>query len=167
MAEKDIDVNFVGGRERLETPSTSLHHAATKLDTLLLQRLLTGPGIDPNLCVAGHSPISIAACHGRVNTVACLLNMGNVEINERGSIDPPLCRAAAHGHHDVVRLLVQQSTRLNINESTIVSHDTALCIAACNGDLEMVQTLLLHVGILLLLPITNCGRLCLVIVYLC
>ncbi|CAG8906384.1 unnamed protein product [Penicillium salamii] len=144
LADKDIDVNLIGGRGRFEIPSTSLHHAAARLDTVLLRRLLAVPEIDPNLCVAGHSPISIAACHGRVNTVACLLNMGNVEINGRGSIDPPLCRAATHGHHDVVRLLVQQGTRLNINESTIASHDTALCIATRGGDLEMVQALLLH-----------------------
>jgi ankyrin repeat protein len=144
LAEKDIDVNFVGGRGRFETPSTSLHHAATRLDTVLLRRLLAVPGISLNLCVAGQSPISVAAYHGHVNTVTCLLNMGSVEINGRGSIDPPICRAAAHGHHDVVRLLVQQGTRLNINESTIASHDTALCIAARGGDLEMVQALLRH-----------------------
>jgi len=102
------------------------------------------PAIDLNICVAGHSPISVAASHGRVNSVACLLNLGGVEINGRGLIDPPICRAAAHGHHDVVRLLLQQGTRLNINESTIASHDTALCIAARGGDLEMVQALLLH-----------------------
>ncbi|KAJ6137056.1 hypothetical protein N7497_012308 [Penicillium chrysogenum] len=28
LAEKDIDINFVGGRGRLEAPCTSLHHAA-------------------------------------------------------------------------------------------------------------------------------------------
>lgn len=111
---------------------------------MLLRWLLAVPRIDPNLCVAGHSPISVAASHGRVNAVACLLSMGDVEINGRGSIDPPICRAAAHGHHDVVRLLVQQGTRLNINESTIASHDTALFISARGGGLEMVQALLLH-----------------------
>ncbi|CAG7954801.1 unnamed protein product, partial [Penicillium salamii] len=34
--------------------------------------------------------------------------------------------------------------RLNINESTIASHDTALCIAARGGDLDMVRALLSH-----------------------
>lgn len=144
LAEKDIDVNLIGGRGRFEMPTTSLHHAATRLDTVLLLRLLAVPEIDPNLCVAGHSPISIAASRGCVSAVACLLSMGSLEINGRGIIDPPICQAAAHGHHDVVRLFVQQGTRLNINESTIASHDTPLCIAARGGDLEMVQALLLH-----------------------
>lgn len=144
LAEKDINVNFVGGRGRFETPSTSLHHAATRLDTVLVRRLLAIPGIARNLCVAGHSPISIAAYHGRVNTVACLLSVEDVEINGRGVIDPPICRAVAHGHFDVVRLFVQQGARLNINESMITNHDTALCIAARIGDLEMVHALLRH-----------------------
>ncbi|CAG8030538.1 unnamed protein product, partial [Penicillium salamii] len=144
LAEKDINLNLVGGRGRFETPSTSLHHAATRLDTVILRRLLAVPGIDPNLCVAGHSPISVAAYHGRMNTVACLLGMEGVEINGRDLIDPPICRAVAHGHLDVVRLLVQQGTRLNINESTIACHDTAIFIAARGGDLEMVQALLRH-----------------------
>jgi ankyrin repeat protein len=111
---------------------------------VLLLQLFAVPEIDPNLCVAGHSPISITACHGRVNTVACLLNIGAVEINGRGLIDPPICQAVAHGHHDVVSLLVQQGTRLNINERTIGSYDTALCIAARGGNLKMVQALLRH-----------------------
>ncbi|OGE46852.1 hypothetical protein PENARI_c099G05954 [Penicillium arizonense] len=144
LAEKDINVNFVGGCGRFETPSTSLHHAASRLDTVLLRRLLAVPGISLNLCVGGHSTISLAAYHGRVNTVACLLSMEGVEINGRDVIDPPICRAVAHGHLDVVRLLVQQGARLNINESTIATHDTALCIAAAGGDLEMVQALLSH-----------------------
>ncbi|KAF3003916.1 hypothetical protein E8E15_001167 [Penicillium rubens] len=136
LAEKDINVNFVGGCGRLETPSTSLHHAAARLDTVLLRRLLAVPGIGLNLCVAGHSPISVAAYHGCVDTVACLLGMESVEINGRDVIDPPLCRAVAHGHLDVVSLLVQQGARLNIHESTIANHDTALCIAARSGDLR-------------------------------
>jgi intracellular sulfur oxidation DsrE/DsrF family protein len=41
-----------------------------------------------------------------MNTVACLLSMKGVEIDARDMIDPPLCRVVAHGHLDVVRLLV-------------------------------------------------------------
>lgn len=143
FAEKDINVNFVGGRGRFETASTSLHHAATRLDIVVLRQLLAVPGVDPNLCVAGHSPISIAAYHGRMSTVACLLSIEGVEINAKDIIDPSLCRAVAHGHLEVVRLLVQQGgARLNINESTVETHETALCIAA--RKLEMVQALLRH-----------------------
>ncbi|CAG8187684.1 unnamed protein product, partial [Penicillium nalgiovense] len=73
---------------------------------------------------------------------ACLLGMEDVEINGMDVINPPICRAVAHGHLDVVRLLVQQGARLNINQSTTTTHGTALCIAARIGDLEMVQALL-------------------------
>ncbi|KAJ5264658.1 hypothetical protein N7505_007451 [Penicillium chrysogenum] len=138
LAKEDFHVNFVGGRGRFETPSTSLHHAVTRLDIVLLRRLLAVPEIGLNLCVAGHSPISIAGSHGHVNTVACLLDLGGVEINGRGLIDLPICRAVAHGHLDVVRHLVQQGAHLNINESTKLTQDTALC------ELEMVQALLRH-----------------------
>ncbi|OGE47214.1 hypothetical protein PENARI_c054G00573 [Penicillium arizonense] len=96
------------------------------------------------ICVAGQSLLSAAAAHGRVNTVARLLKVEEVDINGRGLADPPICRAAARGHLDVVGLLVQQGARLKINEGTIASYDTALCIAVRDGDLEMVRVLLLH-----------------------
>jgi ankyrin repeat protein len=143
LAERDVDVNFVGGSGQFE-PSTSLHHAAARLDTVLLLQLCAVPGINLNLCVGGYSPISVAACNGGMDTVTCLLNMGAVEINGRGLMDPPICRAVAHGHHDVVRLLVQQGTLLDINKRTIGSYDTALCIAARGGNLKIVQALLRH-----------------------
>ncbi|CDM32595.1 F-box domain, cyclin-like [Penicillium roqueforti FM164] len=144
LAEKDIDINFVRGRGRLESPSTSLHHTAIRLDTILLQRLLTVPGIALNLCIAGHSPISVAVYHGHVKTVACLLSIEGVEINRRGLIDPPIYRAVSHSHLDVVRLLVQQGARLNVNKSTVATYDTALCITARGGDLEIVREILRH-----------------------
>jgi hypothetical protein len=47
LVEEDINVDFVGGHGRFETPSTSLHHAATGLDTVVLRQLLAVPGVDP------------------------------------------------------------------------------------------------------------------------
>ncbi|CAG8343980.1 unnamed protein product [Penicillium salamii] len=82
------------------------------------------------------------ASHGCVSTVACLFSMRSVDTNGRGLIDPPICRAVAHGYLDVASLVVQQGARININEGTIATHDTALCIAARGGDLETVQALL-------------------------
>ncbi|CAG8218883.1 unnamed protein product, partial [Penicillium nalgiovense] len=121
-------------------------HTMPRRDWILyFYKLLAMPGIALNFCVAGHSPISVVAYHGHVNMVACLLSMKGVGINGSHSINPPICRAVAHGHLEVVRLLVQQGgARLNINESTIGTHDTALCIAARNGELEMVPALLRH-----------------------
>lgn len=144
LAEKDVDINFIGGHRNCLRSSTSLHHAVTGVDTVALQLLLATPGIDVNICVAGQSPLYTAAGHGRVNVVAMLLKVEGVEINGRGLSDPPLCRAVERGHLDVVRLLVQQGTCLDINESASTSHDTALCIAARGGNLEMVQALLRH-----------------------
>ncbi|CAG8944659.1 unnamed protein product [Penicillium salamii] len=106
LAKKDIDVNLIRGCRRFEMPSTSLHHTVARLDSMLLRRLFMVPEIDLNLCVAGHSLISIAASCRCVSMVVCLLNMGNVEINGRGLIDLPLCRMAVYGYHDVVRLLI-------------------------------------------------------------
>ena len=73
-----------------------------------------------------------------------LLKVEDVEINGQGLENPPICRAAANGHHEVVNLLVNQGARLSINEGTIADHDTALCIATRDGDLEMVRILLRH-----------------------
>jgi hypothetical protein len=119
-------------------PSISLYHAAARLDTVLLRRLLTVLGISLNLYIRGHSLISVAVYHGRVNTVTCLLSIEGVEINRIDLIDPPICRAVVYSYLDMVRLLVQQDARLNINESTIVTHDTTLYIATRSGDLEVV-----------------------------
>ena len=74
---------------------------------MLLRRLLAVPEIDPNLCVTGHSLISITVSRGCVSTVTYLLSIGSLEINRRDFIDPPIYQAAVYSHHNVVRLLVQ------------------------------------------------------------
>ncbi|KAJ5264615.1 hypothetical protein N7505_007408 [Penicillium chrysogenum] len=135
LAEKGINVNFAGGRGRFETASTSLHHAATKLDTVVLRQLLAVPGVNPNISL--QASLQVLLLH-------ITETIKGVEINGKDIIDRPLFRAVAHGHLDVVRLVVQQGARLKINESTITTHDTGLCIAARGGDLEMVQALLRH-----------------------
>lgn len=43
-----------------------------------------------------------------------------------------------------VQLLVRQSEQLLVNERTCMTRDTALCIAARDGNLEIVRALLLH-----------------------
>jgi ankyrin repeat protein len=139
-----IDINFVGGRGQTQSPSTSLHHAVARSDTVALRGLLEIPGIDPNIGVAGVSPFSEAAAKGNTHAMAMLLNKGDVEINATELADPPLCRAAENGHLEAVKLLVLQDEALAINQSTVTVQDTALCIAARAGDSEMVRVLLGH-----------------------
>ena len=62
LAVKEIDINFVGGRGRHSRPSTSLHHAVTRLDTVTLRRLLATPGVDVNVCAAGQSRAFCLRC---------------------------------------------------------------------------------------------------------
>lgn len=145
LVAEGVDVNLIGGCGRFDTPSTSLHHAVTRLDTMILKPLLAAPGIELNVCAARQTPFSAAAAAGRVNTLTMLLRVRGVEINTgRELIDPPLCQTAAGGHVEAVRLLVQQGEQLRINQGTLTMHDTALGIAARAGNLEIVQALLEH-----------------------
>jgi hypothetical protein len=64
------------------------------------------------------------------------------EIDGLGLVDPPVCRLAARGHLEVVRLSVQQGERLDINGDQ--SYDTAIFIAARDGDMKMVRVPLHH-----------------------
>lgn len=73
LTVKGVDVNLVGGCGRLNTPSTSLHHAATRVDTTALKQFLAVPGIDVNVCVERQTPFSAAAAAGRANNMKILL----------------------------------------------------------------------------------------------
>jgi ankyrin repeat protein len=139
-----IDINFVGSRGQTQSPSTSLHHAVARSDTVALRWLLEIPGIDPNLCVAGVSPFSAAAAKGSTHAMAMLLGKGGLEINATELADPPLCRAVENGHYEAGKLLVRQGEDLAMNHSTVTAQDTALCIATRAGDSEMVRVLLCH-----------------------
>ncbi|KAJ5568960.1 hypothetical protein N7450_011446 [Penicillium hetheringtonii] len=126
LAVNGVDVNLVGGCGRWDAPSTSLHHAATRLDTTALKQLLAVPGIDVNVCVERQTPFSTAAAMGRANIMKILLGIRDVEINTgRELMDPPL-------------------ERLRINQGNLTTHDTALGIAARAGNLDLIRTLLIH-----------------------
>ena len=145
LAVNGVDVNLVGGCGRWDAPSTSLHHAATRLDTTALKQLLAVPGIDVNVCVERQTPFSTAAAMGRANIMKILLGIRDVEINTgRELMDPPLCQAATGGHVEAVRLMVEQGERLRINQGNLTTHDTALGIAARAGNLELIRALLIH-----------------------
>lgn len=58
--------------------------------------------------------------------------------------DPLIYQAVERGQVEAVRLLVQQGGRLQINRKTMMAHDTALCIAAREGNSEIARALLRH-----------------------
>jgi len=62
LAVKGVDVNLVGGYGRLNAPSTSLHHVATRLGTAALKQLVVlVPGNYLNVCIERQTPFSAAA----------------------------------------------------------------------------------------------------------
>ncbi|KAJ5569050.1 hypothetical protein N7450_011536 [Penicillium hetheringtonii] len=114
----------------------------------ITESFLTVPGIDVNVCVERQTPFSTAAAMGRANIMKILLGIRDVEINTgRELMDPPLCQAATGGHVEAVRLMVEQGERLQINQGTLTTHDTALGIAARAGHLELIRALLIHQNI--------------------
>ena len=127
-----VDINFLGGRGKFQALSMSLHHAVLKSNTVALQRLLVVPRID------------LTCAHGRVDTMKVLLDKGRADINASGLGDPPTCQTVERAQLEAVRLLVQQGGRLQINRKTKMAHDTALCIAARDGNSEIARALLRH-----------------------
>ena len=144
LEEPRVKVNFIGGHGDFQAPSTSLHHAVLKSNIVALQRLLAVPGIEPGLCAAGQSPFALACALGHVDAIKVLLNTGRVDNNASGLRNPPICQAVERGQVEAVRLLVQQGGRLQINRETKMVHDTALCLAARDGNSEIARALLRH-----------------------
>jgi len=144
LEEPRVNLNFVGGYGDIQTPSTSLHHAVLRPDTGALQRLVAVPGIDVGRCAAGQSPFALACAHGRIDAMKVMLRLDCVDINASGLGHPPVCQAVESGQVEAVCLLVQQGGRLQINRRTMTGHDTALCIAARDGSLDLVRALLCH-----------------------
>ncbi|KAJ5437781.1 uncharacterized protein N7458_008779 [Penicillium daleae] len=143
LGHKCVDINFIGGRGKYENPSSSLHHAILRLDKSILQTWLATPGLDVNILAGGQSPLQVAVQLGRIDALKMLLNFRGININARGG-DPPLCQAVEKGALEAVQLLVKQGEQLLVNERICLTRDTALCIAARDGNLEIVRALLLH-----------------------
>ena len=147
---------------------TALARAAGSGNVEIVRLLLSCPGIAPNACV----PLTRAAWMGHRDCVQALLQRTDINvnvINEQGDtalelaagignadivqlllrhrdVDPnlgvALLRAAAGGHFDIVRSLLQTS-RVNVNASDRYGR-TALGMAASIGNREIVKILLSH-----------------------
>ena len=73
-----------------------------------LQKLLA-EGVKPDLKNPRHvSPLWISASNGFVKVVEILLRIKSVDVNAKSiSGRPPIFWAAAHGHEEIVRLLLE------------------------------------------------------------
>jgi ankyrin repeat protein len=90
LEHRDVDINFIGGCGKYEVCSSSLHHAIRRLDTEILQFLLTVPGIDVNILAAGQCPLSLAVQKEGIHAMRMLFNFGCIGINAREWGNPSL-----------------------------------------------------------------------------
>lgn len=145
LDENDVDVNTLGRAWRDDNPSTSLHHLTIRRDTTTLRRLLAVPALDPNLCARGHSPLCLAIEEGNTAFMGLLLAHKKTQINAIHPYDDsPLLLATQRGHVDMVRLLVWQGDRLQINQLNSPDEETALSVAIRLGRLDILDILLQH-----------------------
>lgn len=145
LDENDVDVNTLGRAWRDDNLSTSLHHLTTRRDTTTLRRLLGVPALDPNLCARGHSPLCLAVEEGDIAFMRLLLADKKTQINAIYPYhDSPLLLATQRGHADMVKSLVCQGDRLQINQLNKPDEETALSVAVRHGRLDILDILLQH-----------------------
>ncbi|CAG8624718.1 unnamed protein product, partial [Penicillium salamii] len=145
LNEDDVDVNVVGGGGIYDNPSTSLHHAVRRMDTVVLHWLLAVPTLDPNICASFQSPLSLAIREGNTAVLRLLLTHKDIRINAQCPYgDSPICLATERGNADAVKLLVAQGSRLKINQLNKIDEETAVSVAVRNGSLHILHILLQH-----------------------
>ncbi|KAF3007133.1 hypothetical protein E8E15_001879 [Penicillium rubens] len=148
LSEDDVDVNVVGGGGRYDEPSTSLHHAVRRLDTVVLRWLLAVPSLDPNICASFQSPLCLAIREGNTAVLRLLLTHKDIQINAQHPYgDAPICLATENGNVDAVKLLVAQGSRLKINQLNRIDEETAVSVAVRNASLHTLHILLQHPNI--------------------
>ncbi|KAJ6103669.1 hypothetical protein N7486_003891 [Penicillium sp. IBT 16267x] len=145
LEEEDVEVNTLGRSGRYDNPSTSLHHLAIRRDTTVLRWILGLPALDPNLCGGSQSPLCLAIQEGNTAVMGLLLAQKKTQINAiNPHSDSPLLLATQRGHVDMVRLLVWQGDRLQINQLNSPREETALCVAIRHGRFDILDILLEH-----------------------
>ncbi|CAG8231797.1 unnamed protein product, partial [Penicillium salamii] len=148
LSEDDVDVNVIGGGGRYDEPSTSLHHAVRRLDTVVLQWLLAVPALDPNIRASFQSPLCLAIREGNTAVLRLLLTHKDIQINAQHPYgDAPICLATENGNVDAVKLLVAQGSRLKINQLNRIDEETAVSVAVRNASLPILHILLQHPNI--------------------
>lgn len=129
---------------------STLHTAALNGDFAAVRRQLE-KGEEPNALDEnnGVTPLFLASWHGHEKTVELLPSRGaGADYKNLSSLHTefgPLHKAAAMGHTAVVDMILQASERRLVDETTSEgSNDTALILAAREGHLETMSTLIKH-----------------------
>jgi ankyrin repeat protein len=145
LEEGDVDVNTLGRDRTDDVPSTSLHHLTIRRDATILRRLLAVPALDPNTCARSNTPLCKAIEEGNTAVMRLLLAHEKTQINAIDLYtDAPLFLATQGEHVDMVRLLVDQGDRLEVNQLSRSDGETALCMAIRRGRLDVMDILLKH-----------------------
>ncbi|KAJ5752700.1 hypothetical protein N7520_009617 [Penicillium odoratum] len=145
LEEHDVNLNTLGKNSDYEAPSTPLSHLMIRFYPTMLRRFLAMPSLDVNLGVGSLSPLYLAVKQGNIPAVRLLIAHKDIQINATlPHADSPLHLATLKGNIDVVKLLVAQGDRLHVNQLTHLDEETALSIAARQGNLDILNVLLSH-----------------------
>lgn len=114
---------------------TALHRAAT-VDAAEVAELLLAHGAEVNVHgPLGITPLILAASNGSRRTTEVLLNHGADVLVPTGHRETALSEATAHGHMDIVRLLL-----IHLPTPT----NNTMNAAAMRGDLEALRLMMMH-----------------------
>jgi ankyrin repeat protein len=120
----------------------SLAYAAYNGYLCLVELFLAGTKVN----VPQAKPLFHAAHMGHVGVVRRLLCLDAINIDQQYNNESPLCAASARGHLEVAKLLLEHTTRPDINFRTYIGH-TPLSLAASRGKLAVVDLLLKEEGL--------------------
>lgn len=139
----------------IETIAASVFYSASDGRLKRLQLLLEGKSAMENAKLLntttnGATPLLMACRHGHYDIALYLIRKHKVNIEQTGSVifdgetiegAPPLWCAAAAGHLNIVKLLVQEGAVVN---STTKTNSTPLRAACFDGHYEIVKYLVEH-----------------------
>lgn len=106
--------------------------------------ILLDANADPNICriTKNRSPLIEAAERGYPTIVEKLLAAKNIDVNHRDNDgDTALMTAVEHGCVKIVEMLLEAKADPNINKKSTSTENSPLMIAAKNGHLEIVKSL--------------------------